>query len=81
MSVSYWIQRADYSSADHASVRDDEAVEAYRRHDWESEFALERELNASGAESCPPGIGFVAAPGELLHVCPNAETALVHYHF
>lgn len=81
MVVAYWIQRADHSSVDHDPVGDEAAVQAYQRHDWESELAFERELDASGAENCPPGIGFVAEPGHLLHVCPNVDTALVHYHF
>jgi hypothetical protein len=30
----------------------------------------------------PPGIGFTAGPGRILHICPGEDgRALVHYHF
>ena len=79
--VSYWIQRADFSTTEHGSVREQEAVDAFRRHDWGAETALARRLEASGTESCAPGIGFVAEPDHFLHVCPDGNTAVVHYHF
>jgi hypothetical protein len=79
--VSYWIQRADFSSSEHGPVPIDEAVRAYQEHDWSAETRFEHQLQAAGTEHCSPGIGFVAAPGHSLHVCPSADDALVHYHF
>ena len=56
-------------------MREDEAVEAFARHDWAMEAAFEHELRSSEADHCPPGIGFAAEGGPLLHICPGAEHA------
>jgi hypothetical protein len=53
-----------------------------RTHDWLSEWRLLEERAARGLETCPPGIGFTAGPGRILHICPGEDgRALVHYHF
>ena len=57
------------------------AREAFESHDWSHELDLMRELAGKNDEYCPPGIGFVVAPGHLLHICPATDTALIHYHF
>lgn len=81
MRVSYWIQRADFSTRDFDPVGPEAAVRAFQAHDWHEEAALERELASAQRESCPPGIGFVAEPGHILHICPRSDGAIVHYHF
>ena len=50
-------------------------MEAFARRDWTMEAAFEHELRSSEADHCPPGIGFVAEGGPLLHICPGAEHA------
>lgn len=78
----YWIQRADFSSTENEAVDVERAIELVSVHDWSDELRLFESLEAAGREVCPPGIGFVASPGRILHVCPNRDgTALVHYHF
>ena len=79
--VSYWIQRADFSTSQHGQVNEQDALPAYQRHDWIAEVAQVRRLADSEADHCSPGIGFVTGTGDLLHVCPDGETAVVHYHF
>jgi hypothetical protein len=78
----YWIQKADFSASDEAPVSATDAVRAFNEHDWLEELRLEEERERSGAECCPPGIGFVRGNGQVLHICPDPDgTALVHYHF
>jgi hypothetical protein len=78
----YWIQKADFLSTDHAPVSVAEAIRAFDKHDWAKEWELSAERERSGAERCPPGIGFVREKGQILHMCPDSNgTALVHYHF
>src|SRR6266850_2964542 len=80
-SLPYWIQRADFSSAEFEPVDVTGALRAFTMHDWRAELALLSELEAKGSESCPPGIGFVTPNGAILHVCPSSDgRALVHYH-
>ena len=80
--ISYWIQRADFTATEHVPIESVRAVELVRTHDWSSEWRLFREREAAGLETCPPGVGFIAAPGVILHVCPaDNGHALVHYHF
>jgi hypothetical protein len=78
----YWIQRADFTSHEHDAVDVARAVELVRLHNWQAELRFKEELEASGQDACPPGIGFVAGAGRILHVCPLADgLAVVHYHF
>ena len=79
--VSYWIQRADFSTTEHGLVGEHEAVQAFQQYDWVTEVARARRLEASGVEFCAPGIGFVAEPDHFLHVCPDGATAVVHYYY
>ena len=77
----YWIQRANFSSTDFEPVDVNGALRAFTTHDWNAELDFLSELEASASESCPPGIGFVAPTGAILHVCPGPDgRALVHYH-
>ena len=76
----YWIQRADYSSTDFAPVDVTAALRAFASHDWSAEHALLQQLERSGRESCPPGIGFVDPNGPVLHICPGPDRhAMAHY--
>jgi hypothetical protein len=78
----YWIQRADFSSSDHTPVGVGDAVRVFEHHDWPAELRLYAELESEGKECCPPGIGYVASDGGILHICPDKEgNALTHYHF
>ena len=77
-----WIQRADFTATEYEAVDSVRAVELLSAHDWPSEWRLLREREAAGLETCPPGVGFTAAPGRILHVCPSDDgRALVHYQF
>lgn len=80
--LSCWLQRADFTAIEHPSIDSVRALELVRTHDWPSEWRLLSEREAGGLEHCPPGIGFTAAPGGILHICPGENgRALVHYHF
>ena len=77
----YWIQRADLTVSEFEPVDLPGGLRAFQARDWGEERALESELEAGGEESCPPGIGFVAPTGAILHICPRSEErAMVHYH-
>jgi hypothetical protein len=77
----YWIQRADFSASDHEAVTSEGALEVLRNHSWEAEARLQAELEAAGKECCPPGIGFLAPDGPILHICPTSDgTSMVHFH-
>jgi len=79
--ISYWIQRANFETTEHGSVDAAQAVRIFESHDWRGELNDYAELERTGTESCPPGIGFVAPNGEILHICPDAhQNAQVHYH-
>ena len=78
----YWIQRADFAATEHEPIDVVGAVELVRSHDWPSEWRLLTERAAGGLETCPPGIGFTAKPGWILHLCCGEDgRALVNYHF
>jgi hypothetical protein len=80
-SVAYWIQRADFSASDHETADAEDAIRAFRTHDWGEELRLQAELETAGRDCCPPGIGFVDPRGPILHVCPTVGgTCMVHYH-
>ncbi len=80
--IPYWIQRADFAATEHEAIDSVRAVELLSAHDWPGEWRLLREREAAGLETCPPGVGFTAASGRILHLCPGDDgRALVHYHF
>ena len=80
-SIAYWIQRADFSASDHETVTSEGAIEVLRSHNWEAESRLQAEFEAAGKECCPPGIGFLASDGPILHICPTiGGTSMVHFH-
>ena len=74
-----WLQRHDLSSEEFEITDAVAAKELLRRFDW----ASERELEAhSKDDTCPAGLGLVAAEGHVLHICPGRDGhSLVHYHF
>ena len=78
--IPYWIQRGDLSAVDYKAVDAARAINVYSTHDWNEELRFFSQIEKSGADSCPPGIGFVDPDGPILHVCPGAHNdALVHY--
>ena len=80
--IPYWIQRADFVATEHGGVDCVRAFEIFKTHNWQEEQRLLKEREAAGQETCPPGVGFTAAPGHILHICPGENgSALVHYHF
>lgn len=79
--MTYWIQRADFFSTDHAGVSTPEAVDAFEHHDWATELDFEAGLREAGADHCRPGIGYVSPTGEILHLCPGMDHVQVHYHY
>jgi len=79
--LAYWIQRADFTATDHEAADAEEAIHVLANHDWQAELRLEADLTTTGQESCPPGIGFMAPDGPILHVCPTIDGgSLVHFH-
>jgi hypothetical protein len=79
--VAYWIQRADFSASDHEAADSQDALRVLRNHDWREEWRLQAEREAAGREHCPPGIGFTARDGPILHVCPMVSgKSMVHFH-
>ena len=78
--LAYWVQRGDLSAVDYEAVDAARAINIYSTHDWDEELRFFSQIEKSGADSCPPGIGFVDPDGPILHVCPGAhDDALVHY--
>ena len=77
-----WIQRADFSSSEEKEeVSSAQAARAFTQHDWVGEAELERKLASKGQDLCPPGIGFVAEDGGILHVCPHERGTMIHLHY
>jgi hypothetical protein len=82
MPVTYWIQHADLSAEERGVIDADAALGALEEVDWASELRHLDSLETEQRECCPPGIGFVADDGRILHICPSgSDTALCHYHF
>jgi hypothetical protein len=80
--VKCWIQNADLSSDELGAIGLTDALRRYRAHDWNSQLSRLRELEDSGNECCPPGMGFVVRSHYILHLCPNGDgTVTVHFHY
>jgi hypothetical protein len=80
--IPYWIQRADFTATEHDAVDSARAVQIVKTHDWQGEWRLLAARETAGQETCSPGVGFMAASGRILHICPSPDgPALVHYHF
>ncbi|MBI2348773.1 MAG: hypothetical protein HYV05_08995 [Deltaproteobacteria bacterium] len=81
-SIRYWIQHPDFSADEYDEVEIADGLRAFETHAWRNELDLLSQLESAGQECCPPGIGFVASDGSILHVCPDKDGAgLVHFHF
>lgn len=79
--MAYWIQHSDFSATDFDPVSVDDAIRIVKQHDWNAELEAMEKQTAAGKETCPPGIGFVASPGNLLHFCTTAAGRLmIHFH-
>jgi len=78
--LAYWIQRGDLSAVDYEPVDAASAIEIFSIHDWNEELQFFSQIENSGGDSCPPGIGFVDPDGPILHVCPGThDDTMVHY--
>lgn len=55
----YWIQRADFTSAEYPPASFKAGLAALRGYDWQAELRLEEELTAGEQDFCMPGIGFM----------------------
>ncbi len=78
----YWLQRGNFEAVDGQPVTLEEAKRLFRDHNWLADLAEQRQLEAAGSESCPPGVGFVPGDGRILHLCPlQSGEVLLHYHF
>ena len=74
-----WLQSSDLSAHD-LSLDAAEAVRTLQTHDWAQEIRRQADRERSGLESCPAGIGLMRDDGQILHICPSGDSALVHYH-
>lgn len=74
-----WLQSADLSHRDF-DVDVDGAIRALSSHDWVGETALSKRLESEGRDFCPAGLGLVRRDGQILHVCPEGDSAVVHWH-
>ena len=82
MTITYWIQHADFESEEFGLIGRADAQEVFRKHNWKAELERRRELEEDGKETCDPGIGFVSNDKRILHLCPQASgRVLCHYHF
>ena len=80
--IPYWIQRADFSVQDYTAESEQEALQVLLSHDWNVELDFHRQLKSEGEEVCDPGIGFLADPQRILHICPvDLFYAYFHYHY
>ncbi len=79
--MNYWIQRADFQAEDLSASSAREVQDRFRRHDWAGEQAYRESLESGGRECCSPGLGVVAADGRILHLCPDGDGMLCHYHY
>jgi len=79
--VKYWIQHAYFDTEDLGEILRDEAIRAFQNHDWATENAKFKEIERSGKENCPPGMGFIADGLGILHICPDEKgKALCFFH-
>lgn len=69
--IPYWIQRADFTSAEFPPVGFRPGLAVLRGHDWAAEWQYEQERAEGEEETCLPGIGYVYAQHCVLHICPS----------
>ena len=80
--ISYWIQRADFSTQDFTAESELEVLKVLSAHDWEGELGFRRQLESEGKECCDPGIGILPGDGRILHICPvDIDPVYLHYHY
>ena len=82
MTITYWIQHADFESEEFGLIGRTDAQAVFRKHNWKAELKRRRELDDERQETCDPGIGFVSNDKRILHLCPQySGRVLCHYHF
>jgi len=80
--MNVWMQMHDLSHADLPDGSIESAIRALSEFDWNSESLKEEQAAASGAETCPPGMGFVSGDSRILHIMPSSHSrSHYHYHF
>jgi len=79
--ITHWIQSADFSSTELGVADRTTVTRLLGEHPWQSELQKQSQLEATGDECCPPGLGVVAGEGRILHLCPEGDgTWMVHHH-
>ncbi len=82
MTITYWIQHADFESEDLGLIGRSDAQVVFRKHNWKSELKRQQALVDKGKENCDPGMGFVSNDKRILHLCPTPSgRVMCHYHF
>ena len=82
MTITYWIQHADFESEDLGLIGRSDAQAVFTAHNWKAEHKRQQSLVDKGRENCDPGMGFVSDDKRILHLCPQRSgRVLCHYHF
>lgn len=82
MTITYWLQHADFESEEHGLIGRRDAQRAFREHGWPKELAYKDARERERRECCDPGIGFVSNDKRILHICPQASGRIMcHYHY
>jgi hypothetical protein len=74
-----WLQSSDLSSQE-IGTDVESVLLALASHDWLAERQVFDQLEGAGSDCCPAGIGLVRDDGQILHICPDQGSALVHHH-
>jgi hypothetical protein len=74
-----FLQRSnsDPDSLGHVAI--DEALDLFRRHDWDSEILSEERLRSEGTYCCSPCMEWVSDTGSTLTVLPNSRGVSIVY--
>jgi len=83
----YWIQNSDFSSPSELSGNDkveskEHILSILATYDWAAQNAYEKSCLEQNGDCAPAGLGLIAKPGVILHICPKSstKTALIHLH-
>jgi hypothetical protein len=74
-----FLQRSDSELEPLGSVALDDALELYRRHDWDSEILAEERLRSEGCHCCSPCMEWVSDAGSALIVIPTSRGSNIVY--
>lgn len=83
----YWIQNSDFSMSAEISETEpvhsaEQILEALENYDWRAQNTYEDKCLKQKSDCAPAGLGLVARPGVILHICPRPanQQAMVHLH-